>query len=267
MIEESVQNELRAKFNPDGSNLRKLQMKLLDILIEIDYICRKHNIKYWLSGGSMLGAIRHEGFIPWDDDIDIEMYDDDYKKFCAIAKKEGFSNSSYKLQNHSTDSNYLGIITKVVDTSIVPEDIYNQDCFYKYRGIFVDVFPVHRENKAIYNCFKPCARLLGRLLILSGRNKIFLYIGKIFRFIVYSCFLRLISFITKPFANGYYMRIGSRWKSVSRDKNMILPLKEYIFENHHFYGPSDSSKYLTGLFGDYMKLPEAAEIKQHVILK
>ena len=63
-----TQESLRAKYNPEGSELRRLQMRMLDILIVVDEICRRHDIPYWIEGGTLLGAVRHGGFIPWDDD-------------------------------------------------------------------------------------------------------------------------------------------------------------------------------------------------------
>lgn len=86
MIDFKTQEALRAKFNPDGSNLRKMQLRMLDMLKYIDKICREHNIKYWLSSGTCLGAVRHGGFIPWDDDCDIELLRKDYKKLIKIRK-------------------------------------------------------------------------------------------------------------------------------------------------------------------------------------
>ena len=68
--------------------LRRCQLKQLTILEEIDRICRKHNITYWLDGGTLLGAVRHGGFIPWDDDIDIAMPLDDARRFAQIAPGE-----------------------------------------------------------------------------------------------------------------------------------------------------------------------------------
>ena len=68
-----MSEDLRVKYNPDGSILRQHQLKMLDILIVIDGICKKHGIKYWISDGTLLGAVRHGGFIPWDDDLDIQM--------------------------------------------------------------------------------------------------------------------------------------------------------------------------------------------------
>ena len=81
MIDEKIQAQLREKYNPDGSAIRDAQLHMLNILKCVDGICRKHNIPYWLSSGTLLGAVRHQGFIPWDNDIDIEMPVEDYKRF------------------------------------------------------------------------------------------------------------------------------------------------------------------------------------------
>ena len=75
--------ELRKRFNPEGSLLRRQQMRMLEILLEVDKICQKHQIPYWLSSGTLIGAMRHDGFIPWDDDLDIEMMRDDYLRLMA----------------------------------------------------------------------------------------------------------------------------------------------------------------------------------------
>ena len=79
------QEELRAKYNPDGSLLRQMQERMLHLFVTIDDICQRHDIPYWLSGGSMLGAVRHEGFIPWDDDLDIEMFRPDRLSVLHLA--------------------------------------------------------------------------------------------------------------------------------------------------------------------------------------
>ena len=72
------------RFNPEGSVLRLHQMKMLRILEFVDRVCRKHGIRYWLSSGTLLGAVRHGGFIPWDDDLDIEMLYRDYKRLMEV---------------------------------------------------------------------------------------------------------------------------------------------------------------------------------------
>ena len=79
---------LRQRFNPDGSLLRRQQMRMLEILLEVDKICKKHNIRYWLSSGTLIGAMRHDGFIPWDDDLDIEMMRSDYLRLMKVLPAE-----------------------------------------------------------------------------------------------------------------------------------------------------------------------------------
>ena len=71
-----------------GNDLKKMQKTLLFMMKRVHEVCVKHNIKYWLDYGSLLGAIRHNGFIPWDDDLDIGMMREDYKRFCQIAPAE-----------------------------------------------------------------------------------------------------------------------------------------------------------------------------------
>lgn len=87
MITDTLQNELRERYNPDGSILRKQQLRMLEMLQYIDFVCKKHNIRYWLCSGTLLGAVRHGGFIPWDDDVDIEMLREDYKRLVRILKR------------------------------------------------------------------------------------------------------------------------------------------------------------------------------------
>ena len=71
-----------------SANLRRLQLRMLDILMEIDKVCRRNSIRYWLDFGTLLGAVRHGGFIPWDDDLDIAVHDEDYDRFLACCAKE-----------------------------------------------------------------------------------------------------------------------------------------------------------------------------------
>ena len=111
MISSEQQAELRAKYNPDGSNLRRMQLHILEMLKYIDKVCRENNIKYWLSAGSCLGAVRHGGFIPWDDDVDIEMERKDYIKFYKILNSE--QNDRYILHSYFNDKEYLYPLGKI----------------------------------------------------------------------------------------------------------------------------------------------------------
>ena len=77
-----------SKYNGEGTPLRKAQLKILEVLLEFDRVCKKNGLIYWIDFGSLLGAVRHGGFIPWDDDIDLSMPPEDYRRFKEIAPSE-----------------------------------------------------------------------------------------------------------------------------------------------------------------------------------
>ena len=142
ILDAGVQDELRRRFNPDGSLLRKHQLRALEILKEVHDLCTRHGIRYYLCSGTLLGAVRHGGFIPWDDDVDIEMRWTDYLKFLKYAKRE--LKGKYKLQTHATDSNYFMTFAKVRDESTFMAEYTGKDRRFKYRGIFIDIFYTER---------------------------------------------------------------------------------------------------------------------------
>ena len=102
LINSQTNAELKEKYNPEGSILRQIQLGALDALVEFDSVCKKNNIQYWLDSGTLLGAIRHGGFIPWDDDIDVCVLMRDYKRLLKCLKKELKGN--YKLHNGRKDN-------------------------------------------------------------------------------------------------------------------------------------------------------------------
>lgn len=134
----------------------------IDILLQVDEICKKHNLKYWLSSGTLLGAIRHNGFIPWDDDLDIFMFRDDYEKFLSIASKE--LNTPYFLQTPDTDKNYFFSFARVrnINTTMMNKKFTN----YKMNmGITIDIFPLDLFNNI--NSYKNYAKI-NELVLLNS---------------------------------------------------------------------------------------------------
>ena len=99
---------------------RDLQLKILDMVKDIDLVCKKHNIKYYLAYGSVLGAVRHQGFIPWDDDFDIMLKLDDYNKFIK-ACQEDLDSKKYFVQTLETDPNYYLSFGKIrnIQTTLI----------------------------------------------------------------------------------------------------------------------------------------------------
>lgn len=134
---EFLQPETRNEFYVD-ENRKKLWAISVDLLLEFDAVCKKHNLVYWLIGGSLLGVVRHKGFIPWDDDIDLCMPRDDYEKFIQLSKE---FDAPYFLQTAYTDPNFLYSVTRLRNS--------NTTCIvntFKYQGfnqgIYVSVFPL-----------------------------------------------------------------------------------------------------------------------------
>ena len=129
--------------NIDGFEVSKKRKKIwnieLDLLFKLDEVCKKYNLKYWLDGGSLLGAIRHKGFIPWDDDVDLVMFRDDYDKLVEVSKVE-FS-EPYYFQIINNDPKYAGIHAKIRNSNTTA--IFKSWLFTDInQGIFIDIFPL-----------------------------------------------------------------------------------------------------------------------------
>ncbi|MDZ5038441.1 LicD family protein, partial [Clostridium perfringens] len=120
------------------SEIKRLQEYEIEMLKTVDRICKKNNIKYYLTWGSALGAIRHGGFIPWDDDIDISMTWDDYKKFEEIAQSE--LGDKYFYQSQQTDKHCFTTWNKIRinNTTSMEKHLKHIKCHY---GICMDIFP------------------------------------------------------------------------------------------------------------------------------
>lgn len=124
-----------------GRNMKLVWAVQLEILYEIQKICKKHQIKYFAIGGTLLGAVRHKGYIPWDDDLDIAMYREDYNKFCEIAPLE--LSEPFFFQTEETDPGYLLRHAKVRNSKTTAILTSQKEKKYKFnQGIFVDIFPL-----------------------------------------------------------------------------------------------------------------------------
>lgn len=255
MIDAEVQKKLRETFNPDDSPLRKQQLKLLEIMKVIDKICRKNNIDYWIGSGTLLGAVRHGGFIPWDDDLDIDIMYKDKKRFIEACERELPANMH--VQYDKTDPSYFNSFLKIRDEStplhqVITLEGKDYELDEKYKGLFVDVFT---EEFASPFFVKLCNYLFDKCIVIyyardsKWRAQLHYRLCK-----MVASFVRLIPFIkSKEYLFNTY---GGHFNKGKKYSN-IFPLCEISFEGECFYAPGNHDAYLKSLFGDYMKLPES----------
>ena len=254
MINEDLHRRLRAEYNPDGSILRRQQMKMLDILLHVDRVCKEHNINYWLSSGTLLGAVRHGGFIPWDDDLDIEMLREDFLKFEKCFKET----DDYVLQTPKNDLLYVGPYAKVRDKhSILTEHCDGEQ--YKYKGVFVDIFPMEHTHKFMSFITYALVWLLQKLSIKCMRNRL---AGKVFNTLKIICIgvFSLLRPIMKIFPGKQFCYTYGTWcYRENRCEKEIFPLGKVLFEGYEFSAPGDIDGYLRRLYGEYMNIPDIKE--------
>lgn len=251
------------KFNPEGSLLRKHQLRMLEILEVIDGICRKYDIHYWLSSGTLLGAIRHGGFIPWDDDLDIEMLKPDYKRLMRILPKE--LPDWLFVQTACTDKNYVAPYAKIRDLNSSIKETKHKDQNYKFKGVYIDVFYI----EAVPGCLvRMASRMHGWLYRLSYLKNDRLGLLFCLKRAFYLSLTKLVYPMFRLFSLGLSGKVLRQCLGAGflgeRVRDEIFPLKEVTFEGKRFFAPRDPDRYLTRLYGDYMRLPDLDKIEVHL---
>lgn len=253
-------------------DLKKMQEIELDILEEVHDLCQKSGITYYLGYGTMLGAVRHGGFIPWDDDIDILMPRDDYEQFLKVAEKK--LPEGYVIKHPGNTKPYLYDFAKVEDsrTKII-------ETTYSYMnidaGIYIDIFPLDGapnnvfQRKIHMRHIEFWQQLLAMYYSDSSKKRNFLKRSIIY--IVKNIFDQdtLNRRITKNMRKYSFSK--SSYVGYHEGKINELTHKKYVgdpikikFENKEFYGVEKPHEYLTEIYGDYMKLPEEKERVAHI---
>ncbi|QHF55058.1 MULTISPECIES: LicD family protein [Streptococcus] len=270
-------------------NLKKLQAAYLDMFLKFQSECDLLNIKPFMVAGTLIGSVRHKGFIPWDDDIDLVVFREDYEKL-KLAFKE---NREFDLVLPESDKKSIHKMLKVQSKTLTLYDVLGEG-FSKNKFLYLDLLPIDYvpESMLVANlkgkvlklmdlsysssrCYPRYSkhldymskgslelrinlflrRIVGLPAILLGPDNLFKLMERLL------CSTTKTSKITIAYGvKGYFGEIV--------DYDTFYPPKQYVFENHMFWGPNNAHKYLENRYGDYMQLPSEKEQKErHVRLR
>lgn len=253
--------------------LRKAQLLLQKILDEVVRVCEENNIHYFLHYGTLIGAIRHNGFIPWDDDIDICMTRNDYDKFCSIAQEQ--LSDDFSLQNENTDEYYAGSYSKVILNNTKWIENNAKETKRKYIGLFIDIFPFDmipenkRKQKIQLISYKIINMMILAKLNYSASTSLHYRIAKVF---VVFFSLKYLKKQRNKIIN-MYSNINSSlvtnmafYKFSLTKRSYIENLTKHLFEGKEYFIPVEYDKMLSDAYGNYMELPPPEKRINHSIV-
>lgn len=253
------------------SELRDVQMSIMDI---VHNFCIEHGIKYSLSDGTLIGAVRHKGYIPWDDDIDIYMPRNDYERFEKLFPK--LYKNRYVLSSMYRDIDWHSTFAKVWDNRTITKIESRKSKSY---GVFIDIFPIDDVPDDVGNLRRYFKIMKIRNKILSNKfrvinknrsfiNNLSIVAVRLFTFWISShkALKMMDSYAQKNNNKGYnscYENSYGPCLKAPFPKVLFEKLKYYQFENRQYLAFDDADKYLTLSFGDYMKLPPVEDRVHH----
>lgn len=279
------------------NDLDRLKKEMLEITDDIVTVCEKHNIKYILSYGSALGAIRHKGYIPWDDDIDISMPREDYNKFIEVAEKE------------IGDRYFIRCVTKGDSISVPTCHVKKKHTRYvnfsdlisladepeETKCIYVDIFPLENSSdikwirtldavislsfQFIWACIRTnmsLKQMKAKGIILTSEERSALrlkaFLGKFFSFIPLYKWLQFYDKFAQKNKNNNskYVTSYTGYKSISKStylRDKVCETVDAEFEGRMWRVPKDYDYYLTKIYKDYMVVPKSNNRKVHPIFE
>ncbi|MCM1220049.1 MAG: LicD family protein [Lachnospiraceae bacterium] len=256
-------------------NTEELKRIQIDIILHIDAFCKKHNIRYFICGGTLIGAVRHKGFIPWDDDIDIMMLRADYERFIKLYSS--MDDSIYHVYHHTLDEKYpypyakidnshtvfseeikesfaLGVNIDLFPIDIVPENSRLQKRMYEKVNLYMKLMtlkrlPTERRRGVLKNTILSIAHLLLRPI---SFRRLICELDKNAR-----QYVNMESSLCGVAVWGYGVREINELSNYS--KALYVPFEDILLPI-----PVGYDKYLRGLYGNYMQLPpEDKQVSHH----
>lgn len=249
-------------------NREEIQPILLEILKAFKKYCKKNDINFFMIGGTLLGAVRHKGFIPWDDDIDVGIFRSEYNKLTMLAEKNRYIDSKkrYKIILPLDDGHVYPFI-KIVDTDTIA---YEKKINKKHNtGLWLDVFPydyaadnekeknkVNKKQK-LYKMFLQIG-IAGELTFSQKLKRVIAY--PVYRILTkgdYKYWVKKILHLPTVYRTKYIGDIV--WLEGEKDMFPAEWLSDFVeleFEDDKYYAPKEYDKWLTHFYGDYMKLPK-----------
>lgn len=264
-------------------DIKEIQNVSFQILLLIAEICDKLQLKYVLAYGTLIGAVRHKGYIPWDDDVDIQMPRPDFEKLVKYFDDNKEALLPYKLLNRTNTPNYPYLLTRIVDSRYTLDVKNENPCG---MGIFVDIYTMDGAG----NSLKDARNLLSKTkwyvscIFLSTRKSLRIdgtkgYIKRCIKPFFY-LYVKLKG--TNYFVNKLYNLIQKldyekstyianlEWDNTNTSamkKTDIENRVEVSFNGHSFWAPANYHQYLTSIYGDYMKLPPERDRVYHHLYK
>jgi len=261
----------------DEYGLCFLQNVILNMMEYLDKLCSLNGIEYYIIGGTALGAVRHGGFIPWDDDLDIAMTRDNYNKFIRLCRSEKFDNQNFYFQQETVD--WPGYFSKVrLLGTHFEENAADESVPYEKRGLFIDVFPLDNvpDGKIARIWWYFCGKML--VAYEQGAHKAYQPKGFLRKFSIL-CAKCLKNHKLRTFYEHQVQKYSGKKTGfigghsfISRFSNTFMRREIWgkatriNFEKTTLLAPEDIKGFLTVYFGDYMTLPPVELRTSHHLL-